>query len=481
MSIISNTTSPIIMVDRGECSFVEKTRFIQEAGGQIALIVNHVQDYDSIFSITDDGTGEDIKITTILIPEVEGEILKEYIKKGEELILNINYKLEEVEKTSSVRLFFNPADMNVYKLLKDMSLFYNTRYFKFNPIYSFDLSKDDDEFKNYLISQNRCMCNNKYCEDFELVEGRKGTEILQEAIRQKCIFLVSNNQDNDELFGMQDNKLSLYFSYMNEFHDSCARHSNFTTQCSEDTLKKITNGHNYHPLIKQIGQCYLLSFNMPENKKTFTTDDDLFTTCKSNIHLDENTHFINKLSRKALPLLYINDNIFYGRWNSNKIFNAICSTLSESSQPEICRKLSLATNNQIVGERTPKLDEEKSLIATYTLIVLGLLGLISLIFLMLYFCRRFFKKKKLLKDYNWGKDLEKKIDSTVIDYIQLKLNNDTNIENIGKNDMKSNMLEHEDKKENNSTSVSINSEKDICTLDQENTISKKKIEFLNEL
>ncbi len=456
------------MVDRGECSFVQKTRIIQEAGGQIALIVNHIQDYDSIFSISDDGTGEDIKISTILIPEIEGEILKEFIKKGEKLILNINHKLEEVDKISTVRLFFNPADLGVYKLLKDMSLFYNTKYFKFNPIYSFDLTKEDEEFKNYLISKNRCMCNNKYCEDFEVVEGRNGTEILQEAIRQKCIYLVSNNQNtNEDYSGIQDNKLSLYFKYMNEFHDSCARYSNFTTECSEDALKKTTNGHKYQNLIKQIGQCYLQSFNMPDHKKTFTTDHDLFSTCKSNIHLDENSHFINKLSKKALPLLYINDNIFYGRWNSDKIFSAICSTISESARPNICIKMLPDANSQIVAERAPKINYEKSFLAKYILIAIGLLVLTSIIFFIFYLYRRIFKKKNLLRDYSWGKDLENKINNTEIDYINLKLNHEFNIENIEKNDIKVNILNNGEIKKDNSTPVLLNSENDLSGLGQD--------------
>ena len=69
----------MVMIDRGECTFVQKTRNVQLAAADIALIINHQQNFDSIFALKDDGTGSDIKITTILIPEDEGNIIKDFI------------------------------------------------------------------------------------------------------------------------------------------------------------------------------------------------------------------------------------------------------------------------------------------------------------------------------------------------------------------------------------------------------------------
>ena len=84
---------PIILVDRGSCSFVTKTRHVQKAGGHLAIIVDNTdEDVEDILMI-DDGTGSDITIPAILISKSEGLIIKDYITS----IKNDEKALEKVE------------------------------------------------------------------------------------------------------------------------------------------------------------------------------------------------------------------------------------------------------------------------------------------------------------------------------------------------------------------------------------------------
>ena len=71
---------PIIMVDRGNCSFVTKSRNVQNLGGSLALIVNN-RDDENVENVLmmDDGTGSDIYIPTILISKNDGEKLKRFM------------------------------------------------------------------------------------------------------------------------------------------------------------------------------------------------------------------------------------------------------------------------------------------------------------------------------------------------------------------------------------------------------------------
>jgi len=71
---------PIIMVDRGNCTFVTKTRNVQKLGGSLALIINNNQD-ESLEDIimVDDGTASDIFIPTVLISKQDGEKIKKYL------------------------------------------------------------------------------------------------------------------------------------------------------------------------------------------------------------------------------------------------------------------------------------------------------------------------------------------------------------------------------------------------------------------
>lgn len=73
----------MILVDRGECTFVSKTRNIARSGGQMAIIVND-KPYQQINNVimSDDGTGNGLKIPSVLISSKDGEILKDYLKQS---------------------------------------------------------------------------------------------------------------------------------------------------------------------------------------------------------------------------------------------------------------------------------------------------------------------------------------------------------------------------------------------------------------
>jgi hypothetical protein len=73
--------STFVLVERGECTFVTKTRNIAREGGQMAIIIDN-SGKDSVQDIimSDDGTGSGIRIPSILISQKDGEILKKILK-----------------------------------------------------------------------------------------------------------------------------------------------------------------------------------------------------------------------------------------------------------------------------------------------------------------------------------------------------------------------------------------------------------------
>lgn len=70
------------MVDRGDCSFVTKTRNVQQAGGRVAIIVNNNDDDISTIHMIDDGTGSDIFIPALLISKKDGKVIQEFFEKN---------------------------------------------------------------------------------------------------------------------------------------------------------------------------------------------------------------------------------------------------------------------------------------------------------------------------------------------------------------------------------------------------------------
>ncbi len=248
----SMNDSPIVLVDRGNCSFVTKARNIQKIGGQIALIINHEQNFKDILAISDDGSGSDVEITAILIPEKEGEVIKNFFNRNKdnhnilkEVNILVDNKYENIQLKVPVELFFNAMDHKIYdmiEIIRDDVI--ETNKISFIPIYTFDLSFETPEYVKYLKEKGRCMCGSRYCEDYDLFEGT-GRNILIESIRQKCIFLKAFNGKNTK---------SLYFDYMSRFNKEC-RVMDMTISCSDRILKEI------NPRLPiEIYECSMLSF-----------------------------------------------------------------------------------------------------------------------------------------------------------------------------------------------------------------------------
>lgn len=81
----SHDSSPIVMVRRGGCSFVKKVRNIEHAGGKLGVVVDE-KDNESMDSIimVDDGTGNSVRIPSIMINKKEGERLINWWEAGEQ-------------------------------------------------------------------------------------------------------------------------------------------------------------------------------------------------------------------------------------------------------------------------------------------------------------------------------------------------------------------------------------------------------------
>lgn len=70
----------IILVNRGECSFVTKVKHVEEAGGIAAIIIdNKYENIDSII-MSDDGNGGSVHIPSVLIGKSDGNKVIKYIK-----------------------------------------------------------------------------------------------------------------------------------------------------------------------------------------------------------------------------------------------------------------------------------------------------------------------------------------------------------------------------------------------------------------
>lgn len=68
--------SPIVILRRGVCSFVQKVRNVEHGGGRLAIIVDEIDNEDpDMIIMVDDGTGNGIQIPSVMISKTDGEKL----------------------------------------------------------------------------------------------------------------------------------------------------------------------------------------------------------------------------------------------------------------------------------------------------------------------------------------------------------------------------------------------------------------------
>jgi hypothetical protein len=61
----------MILVDRGDCTFVTKTRNIARAGGELAIVVDDTDGFENLI-MSDDGTGQGLRIPSMIISKKDG-------------------------------------------------------------------------------------------------------------------------------------------------------------------------------------------------------------------------------------------------------------------------------------------------------------------------------------------------------------------------------------------------------------------------
>lgn len=75
--------TPFYLADRGDCTFVEKVRNIEEAGAGLAIIVDNKKEDISKIVMSDDGSGAGLRIPSMLISHEDGEKLIKFMKESD--------------------------------------------------------------------------------------------------------------------------------------------------------------------------------------------------------------------------------------------------------------------------------------------------------------------------------------------------------------------------------------------------------------
>lgn len=384
--------SPIIMVNRGECSFVTKVRNVEQANGHVALIVNNIpnQSVNSII-MADDGRGMELTIPGILIPYEEGKILKDFWIENKDkpdilskIVLEVDFEMENPNNFVEYDIWYTPDQEQIYKLIGDFYTYHealrNQSRLNMHIVtyshYSYDQSKRQ--------VMDHCLGSGKYCVRPGNLNITKGSDVVMEGIKQKCIYNYAYGNGKEELF----------WKYMQYFYYNCIKLSQFTYDCSSMSSKQAGLP------VGEINKCFAESFTVTQEEKKENNYKLIYPNSLLDLEMEERKNwYINRV-----PSLFVNKRLFLSSWRAEYLFEGICAGLKK--KPEIC---------YIDGYFA----KEKKMSTSTIIIIVLLIILVNVV--IFYFCMKLIRK--YIKSRLDSSDIAPKIDSVVTSYLQMKQTN----------------------------------------------------------
>ena len=193
-----NVFSPFLLIKRGNCTFVSKTRYAQLIKVKLAIIVDNVNEIGPI-SMVDNGISEDLSIPSIFITKKQGDILIDYIKNGNEnglATMIISFPLLKGNK-SNVEFWLSPIGNSSYKLINDFYPLYKKlkKDIIFVPHYNIEtcFNCKRKNFKQEIVPIN-CYSQGKYCSNDPDGEGEEtGRDVLDQILFEICLYQINED------------------------------------------------------------------------------------------------------------------------------------------------------------------------------------------------------------------------------------------------------------------------------------------------
>lgn len=246
-SNLNNATMPevlpekpfILMIDRGNCTFVKKALYAQKLGAFMLVIANSIENQknEDVYMM-DDGQGKDVNIETVMITYKDGLQIKKELKKVKKNKISVEVNFDSNKKDEVFfETVFSSINAEYYDLLNILRNYLITleeaEKFTFYPVYYLETHPSYNADSNQ--SYKDCFTSGKYCsfmsnEHFKY-KVPNGRVVLIENLRQICIFKDRESEKN----------ITLFLDYMQEFRKSClnANSPSFNEECSKQVMKSI--------------------------------------------------------------------------------------------------------------------------------------------------------------------------------------------------------------------------------------------------
>ncbi|KAK1557839.1 hypothetical protein Q3G72_032861 [Acer saccharum] len=329
-----NHRPTVLLLDRGECYFALKAWNGEQAGAAAVLVADSVDEplitMDSPQDSSDaEGYVEKIGIPSALIDRSFGDSLKEALKKGEEVVIRLDWResMPHPDQRVEYELWTNSNDECGIRCDEQMNFIRNFKghaqilerggYTLFTPHYITwycpQVFIKSDQCKSQCINHGR------YCApdpEMDFGEGYQGKDVVYENLRQLCVHRVAK----------ESNRSWVWWDYVTDFHIRCSmKEKRYSKDCAEDVMKSLGLP------IEKIKKC----MGDPEadvENEVLKTEQELQ---------------IGRGSRgdvTILPTLVINNVQYRGKLERTAVLKAVCAGFKETTDPPICLSGDLETD-----------------------------------------------------------------------------------------------------------------------------------------
>ena len=231
-----------------ECYFALKVWHGQQAGAAAVLVADSIDEplitMDSPEESTDANEYvEKIGIPSALIEKSFGVSLKEALKKGEDVMVKLDWResMPHPDQRVEYELWTNSNDecgvrcdeqMNFVKNFKGHAqILEKGGYTLFTPHYITWYCPQAFVFSSQCKSQ--CINHGRYCapdpeQDFG--EGYQGKDVVFENLRQLCVHRVAN----------ESKRSWIWWDYVTDFHIRCSmKEKRYSKECAEDVIHSL--------------------------------------------------------------------------------------------------------------------------------------------------------------------------------------------------------------------------------------------------
>jgi hypothetical protein len=242
----------ILLVDRGgqDCTFVSKVRRAQSLGASGVIIADDrclCSDFSCIPNDTcqvitpimaDDGSGASITIPSFLMTKTDSDVIKSRLRANQFIQVEMTWSLPAPDDRVEWSIWtsaLDPASITFKNDFKDVCVALNKHAY-FTPYYTL---YDGENYGCQIDSKlcgNLCTNGGRYCypdPDWDRNSGLSGANVIEETLRQKCIWLHYGGEKaplKDQGIGEK------WWVYVSQFNADCGTARYADKDCIESTM-----------------------------------------------------------------------------------------------------------------------------------------------------------------------------------------------------------------------------------------------------